>query len=507
MSHQPKLLRRYLAAAAGAVMAIGLAGCGSGQDSASNAGNDTLRVVVQAQPSTLDPIVGARGVNQYVWGTVLEPLVGTGEDLEPTKDSIITDWERTDDTTWTLTVREGLEFSNGEPADAAAVANTLTIVRDSENSILKSYWANAKDISAPDPTTVVIKTSAPQYDIPDLMGTVYLVPPKYYKEQGTEGFSAAPIGTGPYLFDGQNAGRDMTVVRNPDYWGDAAEMERIVFSWSAEPAQRLALLRSDAADVAFDLPATQAEEADQAGLDVTLTDTAVKMIGFLHTDRGPFNDPDVAKAAALAVNRDEIVEGIFGDRAIADGGLLNVKPGTEPAEQVEADPEEARELMQGKTVPITLTYPAGQYSNIEEVAQAMGSMLEDVGFKVTFNALDYGTLVTQVGAKELDGITVFAGVPNVAVPDFFASGFMKSASITANCQDPKIDEMIADALAQPDEAAANEIYDELNTLGVVSKNCYIPMYRQVSAYATADGVSGVHYDALNAVDLTQVAID
>ncbi|MDP3891466.1 ABC transporter substrate-binding protein [Nocardioides sp.] len=504
--HRRLGLRRGLAAASAAtLMSIGLAACGDDDSSSGSNASGELRVVLNAQPATLDPIVGPRS-GQIVWATVIEPLVDTDENLDPTDTGLITGWERTDDTTWTFTVRDGVTFSNGEPADAEAVVNTLELTRDTEASILKSYWTNVTSIEAPDATTVVLKTTTPQYNIPNQLGTVYLVPPEYYEKEGPEGFAAAPVGTGPYLFDGQRAGRDMTVVVNDDYWGEAPTNEKITFSWSTEAAQRLALLQSGSADVAFDLPPTQQDEAESAGLEVVTAESAIKIVAFLQTDKAPFDDPKMAEAAALAVDRDQIVDGIFDGKAVADGGLLNMKPGETPAEQVDADPEAAKALVGNAKVEVPISYPAGQYTNIEEVAQAMGGMLEEAGFKVSYNAVDYGTLVTQVVGRELNGIYLLAGVPNVAVPDFFASGFMKTVSISGNCPDPKIDAMVAEALEQPDAEASAPIYEELNTIGVVEKHCYIPLYRQLYAYATTDDVEGIDYSPLNAVDFTDATI-
>ncbi|WP_232676208.1 ABC transporter substrate-binding protein [Nocardioides sp. R-C-SC26] len=504
LARRSTLRRSVAGVSAAALLSFGLAACG-GDDASSPGGGGAsgeLRVLLNAQPATLDPIVGARSA-QVVWSTVIEPLIATDENLDPTDTGLITAWERTDDTTWTLTLREGVTFSNGEPADAAAVVKTLELTRDTDTSILKSYWANATSFEAPDATTVVIKTSTPQYTVPNQLTTVYLVPPAYYEEQGSEGFAAAPIGTGPYVFEGQNAGRDMTVVANEDYWGEKPANDEIVFSWSTEPSQRLALLRSGSVDVALDLPPTQQDEAEDAGLTVVAEESAIKIIGFLQTDKAPFDDPDVAKAAALAVDRDQIVSGIFDGKAVADGGLLDVKPGEQPTEAVSPDPDAARDLLDGASPEVPITYPAGQYTNIEEVAQAVGGMLEAVGFKVTYNPLDYGSLVGQVVGRELNGLYLFAGVPNVAVPDFFASGFLKTASITGNCPDPAIDAQVAEALEQPDAEASQPIYDALNTTAVVEKNCYIPLYRQVYAYATADDVSGVVYSPLNAWNFSQ----
>jgi len=497
--------RRLVAiAAAAATASFGLAACGSDSDEGGSGASSTaqIRALLNAQPATLDPIVGARSA-QIVWATMLEPLVNTDENLEPEKSGLITDWTRTDPTTWTFEVRPGVEFSNGEKADAAAVANTLLLQRDTEASILKSYFGNVTSVAATDDTTVVVKTETPQYNIANLLTTVYLVPPAYYEEQGSEGFAAAPVGTGPYLFDNAKAGREITVKTNPDYWGDQPSNGGVTFTWATEASQRLALLQSKSVDLAFDLPPAQAAQAKSAGVNVVSTESAVKLIAFLESTKAPFDDPTVREAAVLAVDRNAIVEGIFDGQAVADAGLLNVKPGTEPAEKLDADLDKAKDLLAGSSPTVPITYPAAQYTNIKEVAQAIGGSLEAAGFKVKYNAVDYGTLIKQIVGRQLDGLYMLAGVPNVAVPDFFASGFMKTVSITGNCPDPKMDELVATALEQDDAEAAAPIYDELNTRGVVENNCYLPLYKQIYTYGTGDGVSGTVYSPLNAVDFTK----
>ena len=148
-------------------------------------------------------------------------------------------------------------------------------------------------------------------------------------------------------------------------------------------------------------------------------------------------------------------------------------------------------------------YPAAQYTNIEEVSQAVGGALEKAGFKVSYVPIDYGTLVKRVIGRQVPGISIFAGVPNVAVPDFFASGFLKTKSITGNCPDPQLDQLTAKALEQSDAAAAAPIYSQLNTIGVVDMHCYVPLYRQIFNYATSNNTKGVVFGPLNTVDFTK----
>ncbi|GGM27943.1 MULTISPECIES: ABC transporter substrate-binding protein [Micromonospora] len=485
------------------LLGVGLTACGgSDSDDTGAAGTVTIRALLAAQPATLDPIVGARSA-QIVWATMLEPLIDTDDTLAPTDTGLVTSWDRTDATTWTFTVRPDISFSNGEKADAAAVANTITLTRDSEASQLKSYFGNVSEITTPDATTVVVKTTTPQYNIPDLLTTVYLVPPAYYQEKGSEGFAAAPVGTGPYVWAGGNAGRDISVKKNPDYWGPKAENEGITFTWANEAAQRLALIQSRSVDVSFDLPPAQANAAKAAGVEVVSTETAMKIIAFLDSTKAPFDDPKLREAAALAIDRNAIVDGIFDGQAAADAGLLNVRPGEQPAQSVTADPARAKELVGGAAPTVQITYPAAQYTNIEEVSQAIGGSLEQAGFKVSYVPLDYGTLVKRIIGRQVPGISIFAGVPNVAVPDYFVSGFMKTKSITGNCPDPQIDQLAQQALEQDDAAQAAPIYEQLNKIGVVDKHCYVPLYRQIFNYATGPGVSGVEFGPLNTVDFTK----
>ena len=494
-------LRRLAAVAVAATAAVGVAGCG-GDPGTGSAGTSKIKALLNAQPATLDPIAGARSA-QVVWATMIEPLVTTDADLEPARTGLITDWKRTSDTKWTFTLRPGVKFSNGEAADAAAVANTLTLTRDAATSLLKTYFTNVSSIEAPDATTVEVTTKRPQYDVPNLLTTVYLVPPKYYKEKGPAGFSAAPVGTGPYVFEGLKPGREISVKPNPNYWGQKPSNQGVSFTWATEASQRLALLRSKSVDVAFDLPPAQADQAKAAGLKVVSTESALKITAVLESGRAPFDDPALREAAALAINRDEIVKGIFNGKAVADGGLLNVKPGTQPKSKVDADPAKAKQLVGSKSPSVNLTYPAAQYTNMKEVAQAVGASLEQAGFKVKYLPVDYGTLVKQVVGRQIDGMYLLGAVPNVAVPDFFASGYLKTASITGNCPDPATDKKIGEALAQKDGAAAQPVYDELNDTAVVQKHCFVPLYKQIYNYGLGAGVDGVVYGPLNSVDFTK----
>jgi peptide/nickel transport system substrate-binding protein len=229
----------------------------------------------------------------------------------------------------------------------------------------------------------------------------------------------------------------------------------------------------------------------------------VKLTAFLEADKAPFTNPNLREAVALAIDRDALVSSILSGDATPDGGLLNVLPGQKPAEIVNPDPAKAKSLVTGSP-QIELTWPAGLYTNIDDVAQAIGGELTAAGFKVKLNPISYASEVGLILQRQITGIYILAAVPNVAVPDFFAHGFMTSDSITRNCPSSQLDTMANQALETSGPAAAAPIYSEMNTLAVVDQHCYVPLYQETFNYATK-GITGLQYNALNNVIYNDVA--
>jgi len=458
----------------------------------------TLKVGVPAPPASLDPTLSNRGGN-YIYGTFSETLTKYDDEGKLSKDGLLTDWERTGRNTWKFTVREGVKFHNGEPFDAEAAKFTILAQRDVEGSILKTYFLNVTDVEVVDPTTIEVKTKTPQFNIPDQLGTVYALPPKAYEKAGAD-FAKNPIGTGPFMFASQKAGQSISVKANPDYWRGAPKLEGIEFSFPKDAAQRLALVQSGALDLGFELAHQQGEEAASSGLQVLSVKTSLKELAFITGEKAPFDDPVVREAAALAIDRNEIVEGIFGGTNVAEGGLLNMLPGQKVPAVVEANAAKAKELLAGKSPEIDLTWIAGYNTGIDEVTSAMRAQLEAAGFKVKPNPVDQATLIKQALGRELSGIWMYGAVPNVPDPNFYVQGFMTETSISGNCVRPAWDKAAAEALEAEDAEAAQAIYDDLNTQAVVDEHCYVPLYFETSHFAAGDKVGGFKFSVLRYSD-------
>src|SRR5690606_26098834 len=140
-----------------------------------------------------------------------------------------------------------------------------------------------------------------------------IYPQEYLESTGGSGeLLERPIGTGPYMLETWNRGDSIIFTRNPNYWGEPAIAETLVFRWSSEAAARLLELQSgtvhgidnpgpdDFETIAND-PNRQLREGEAL---------SVVYVGMTSTF-GPFNDVNVRRAVAMGIDRQRIVDDCY----------------------------------------------------------------------------------------------------------------------------------------------------------------------------------------------------
>ena len=286
-----------------------------------------IRALLAAQPATLDPIVGARSA-QIVWATMLEPLSTPTPTSSPTDAASSPTGPAPSPTDLDVHGAAGHQFSNGEKADAAAVANTLSS-HGTRGLELKSYFA----------TSTVDRGARRHHrrgEDQDLRSTTSSTcsPPSTWCRRSTTR-RRAPRASPPHRSapaptsaTGANAGRDISVKKNADYWGEKPNNEG-----SRSPGRTRPPSGSHCSRVRASTSPSTCRRTGRAGArspgSRCRDRVAIKIIAFLDSTKAPFDDPKLREAAALAIDRDEIVKGIFDGQAVADAGMLNVKPGPE----------------------------------------------------------------------------------------------------------------------------------------------------------------------------------
>ncbi|MBC8098239.1 MAG: ABC transporter substrate-binding protein [Armatimonadetes bacterium] len=317
-----------------------------------------------------------------------------------------------DGTEYTFNLRQDVSFHNGEAFDAQSVLATWETGKDPSNEYADVYAA-VTNVEIIDRFTVKMTTNGanPTF-IAELSGTWAMIPPVYMAEVGIEGFEQAPVGTGPFKFVERIAGERIVYDANLDYWQPGQpKVARVIFRIIPDPAARLAAIQSGELDIAnrLSIDAVATLEGNANIRILTYPNDSVYYVAFKNIGNGigtPLADVRVRQALNLAVNRQGIIDTIFGGEAsLISGFIVQTNLGYTDAMQPYAyNPEQAKALLAeaGYTAgfAISMGCPTDVYLNINAVCLAIQTDLRAVGVEVTVDFKDSNTYwsLAQYGA-------------------------------------------------------------------------------------------------------------
>jgi peptide/nickel transport system substrate-binding protein len=223
--------RRGLAAVA-ALAAAGLlaAACSSSAPASSNASSTqsapagtpqhggTLTTITPGAPSSLDPILGGSGGDQYSLYPIFDRLVNFTPDLKPIP-GLATSWSYPSPATLVLNLRSGVKFQDGTPFNAAAVKFNLDRARTLKTSTVLPDLAPITAVDVTSPLQVTIHLSAPDTALPLILAdrAGMMSSPAAVKKEGAS-YALHPVGTGPFEVSSYVPNASLKLVKNPHYW-------------------------------------------------------------------------------------------------------------------------------------------------------------------------------------------------------------------------------------------------------------------------------------------------
>ncbi|MBI4369022.1 MAG: ABC transporter substrate-binding protein [Elusimicrobia bacterium] len=260
-------------------------------------------------------------------------------------------WTRIDERTVEFYLRKNVIFHNGEPFTAEAVRFSLMRQLDPKQPAPNAGMVDTiEEAVVVDSYTVRLKTKVPDGVLLNKLSLfVRVLPPRYLRETGDPGFAAAPVGTGPFIFDRWIPGDRIELVANPHYWAPSQpKVERLVFRFLSTDKQLDAFLNNNV-DIITDL----------SGLDTmrvvkNLDAKIVKAKNFytvsllINSRKKPFADQRLREALAGAVDRRALVRyGAKGNAVALDAltmpGEFGHNPGIRAAPY---DPARSRRLIE-----------------------------------------------------------------------------------------------------------------------------------------------------------------
>jgi peptide/nickel transport system substrate-binding protein len=431
-------------------------GGGDGDGGDGDGGEAELDEVTWALPGLPDILLVPHDWTTYsgaVMSLVEEGLLAFGDDLS-LQPALASEYEIVDPTTYVFTLRDGVTFHDGSDLTADDVVFSIEWNRNPDNaSQLAAFFASVDTVEATGDNEVTFTLTKPDaqfiYSLAHMSGFIMK---QDQLESGGEDFGTPdvlPVGTGPYRLVEFVPDDHVTLERNDDYWGDEGAAQRIVIREIPDSQTRLLAMQNGDIDGTFDVPVSEASQWE--GLDgvnlITAPSNGVYQL-VLDFETPPFDDPNVRKAIAYAVDREGIVQAVLnGNGAPALtinppgiwGGVLQESAvmefyGTLPTYQFDLDA--ARDALAASSSPEGFQFSVPVPNN-DPVAinsfLAIAETLGQIGITMEVRQVDPGEWLDVFFAHEEGlGAQFMAYFPDYADPANYPFLFYYSANAVAN---------------------------------------------------------------------------
>ncbi len=277
---------------------------------------DALLVVLSADSFlTLDPAAYRNRETETVVRNLFDALVTRTPEGKVVME-LAESYETPDPLTYVFTLRQGPRFHNGEPVTAADVAFTF-------ERVLNPYGLHGKpsprrdllgpvervEVIAPDKVRFTLERPFPL--LLQALAHFQIVPEKYMRKVGKEGFAGRPIGAGPFAFVEGSVDAEIVMERFEDYYGGSPEIpplgpapiKRAIFRPEPDAARRAAVLLDPIAAIVQDVPVDEIEAVRQKNhARILAVDGSRSYQLELNNALPPFNDIRIRKAVSFSID-------------------------------------------------------------------------------------------------------------------------------------------------------------------------------------------------------------
>lgn len=237
------------------------------------------------------------------------------------------DWSMSEDgKTYTFQIKQGVKFSDGSDLTAEDVAKSILAVPVNLGQYNGSYGRLStiiEDAVATDEYTVELHLTQPYYNTLRelcLANPFGIVSSEQFNENLTakqESFRNATYGTGPYMYAGDNDGQTWNFVRNPNYWGDAPEVDSFSIKYIPDNDAKILAMQNGEMDFLSGIKNVSAEsyaqmeQTDGFGAQADEKSLQTYYVGY-NLSSEIFSDQVVREAISSAIDKDAVVENIYG---------------------------------------------------------------------------------------------------------------------------------------------------------------------------------------------------
>ena len=529
-------------ALSGALLLTACGGGDGGGTAAEGGGDGTFSVYIGEPENPLLP--GNTGETEG--GQVVDAL-WTGlveydrESNEAVYTGVAESIESEDQTTWTVSLKDGWTFHDGSPVTAQSYVDSWNYVANSENAQGNSYFfSNVEGYDAlqgeegasptatemsglrvVDEQTFEVTLSEPYAQWPTTVGyTAFFPMPEAFFED-PEGFGEQPIGNGPFKADEAfQEGQGITLTRYDEFGGDEpAKAAAVEFRVYTEINTAYNDLQAGSLDVVDQIPPDAIASAeDQFGERFKTTPRGdITALGFPTYDKR-FADPEVRRAFSMAIDRQAITDAIFqGSRTPAASFVSPVIDGhrEDACDACELNVEEANRMLEeagfDKSEPVDLWFNAG--AGHEEWMQAVGNQLrENLGVEYQLRGdLQFAEYLPKQDEKGMTGpfrsgwIMDYPVMENMLGPTYSTAALPPAGSNVTFYSNEEFDAKLQEGNAADSIDTAIQAYQEAEDL-LVADMPATPLFFGLVQYAHSENVDEVYVNSFGRVEVEDVVV-
>ncbi|WP_328861645.1 peptide ABC transporter substrate-binding protein [Streptomyces sp. NBC_00306] len=517
-------------AACAMALALAATACGGGSDSG---GSGADGIVSSSWGDPQNPLEPAN-TNEVQGGKVLDMLFRGLKRYDPktgeAQDMIASKIDTADSVNFTITIKDGWNFSNGEKVTAQSFVDAWNYGANLKNNQKNAYFFGYIDgyaavhpesgaptaqtlsgLKVVSPTTFTVKLSQKFSTWPDTLGYAAFAPlPKAFFDDH-DAWIAKPIGNGPYAVDSYAKGSKMAMRRWDGYKGpDKAQNGGVDLNVYTDNNTAYTDLTAGNLDLVDDVPASQLKnvEADLGGRYINTPAGIIQTLAFPYYDKA-WNTPNGAKVRtglSMAINREQITDTIFQKTRTpakdwtspvlgADGGFSETLCG----KACEYNAAEAKKLVaEGGGIPggqMKLTYNADTGSHKDwidavcnSINNALGNDRACVGNPVGTFA-DFRNQITQLkmrGPFRAGWQMDYPLIQNFLQPLYYTNASSNDGKWT----NKEFDKLVDQANAETDVAKAVETFQQAEEV-VRDQMAAIPLWYQNGSAGYSERISNV----------------
>ncbi|MFB4325868.1 glutathione ABC transporter substrate-binding protein [Priestia sp. BR_2] len=443
-------------------------------------GANELVIAWLSDPPSMDPHMSTDQQTSVMTTHIYNTLVIHDKDLN-IQPGLAESWKAIDELTWEFKLRQGVKFTDGSPFNAEVVKANIDRMQDPEvASPRASLVGMIKEVKVVDEYTVQLVT---EYAFSPLLAhlahsAVSMVSAEAIKldyeklkagEKAGAYLAQNPVGTGVFKLESWNPGQEVKLVANADYWGDKAKVERVTFKVVSEEGTRIAELETGYAhiiDPVSPSSISRIESTDGMSLNRQAS-LSLSYIGF-NNNKEPFNDVRVRQALSMAINKDEIISGIYEGTGIPAVGPLapDVNGYDATVKPIEHNIDKAKELLKeaGYEGGFSTTIWTNDNPERIKIAEYVQSKLKELNVEVKIEVVEWGAYLAQTAEGKHDmfvlGWSTVTADADYGMYELFHSKNVGEPGNRTFTKDPELDELLDAGRKENDPEQRKLIYKQ-----------------------------------------------